>query len=38
MGKIRNVYKIFVRKSHEIKPRHRWEDDGPEDVDWIHLV
>jgi hypothetical protein len=50
MEKIRNVYKILVRKAEGKRPlgrpRHRWEDNirmDPreiwwEDVDWMHLA
>jgi hypothetical protein len=50
MGKMRNAYKILVRKPDGKRPlgrsRHRWEDNirvdlreiGWKDVDWIHLA
>jgi hypothetical protein len=50
MGKIRNAYKILVRKSDGLRPlrklRHRWKDNiktdlmeiGWEGVDWIHVA
>jgi hypothetical protein len=50
MGKMRNAYKILVRKligkKPHRRPRHRWEgnirmdlrETGWEGVDWMHLA
>jgi len=50
MGKVRNAYKILIRKPEAKRPlrrsRHRWEDNiGKylseiewEDVDWMYLA